>query len=36
MRGKLVTVNNLFITGGQAMAGVVDGAFGGMEKSGWR
>ena len=36
MRGKLVTLNNLFITGGQAVAATVDGAFGGMQKTGWR
>ena len=27
MRGKLVVVNNLFITGGQFIATVIDGAF---------
>lgn len=35
VRGKLVTLNTLFITVGQVVAGVVDGLFSGTE-SGWR
>ena len=35
VRGRLVTVNNAFLTGGQFMAAVVDGAF--IEiHDGWR
>lgn len=34
-RGRLVTVNTLFITGGQFIAAVVDGAFSGKQE-GWR
>ncbi|XP_071389223.1 proton myo-inositol cotransporter-like isoform X2 [Centroberyx affinis] len=36
LRGQLVTVNNLFITGGQFIASVVDGAFSYMQHDGWR
>ncbi len=37
MRGKLVVVNNLFITGGQFVATVVDGAFSYLPRNiGWR
>ncbi|XP_041852292.1 proton myo-inositol cotransporter-like isoform X2 [Melanotaenia boesemani] len=36
MRGQLVTVNTLFITGGQFIASVVDGAFSYMSHDGWR
>ncbi|CAL8360140.1 unnamed protein product [Lota lota] len=36
LRGQLVTLNNLFITGGQLTASIVDGAFSYMEKDGWR
>ena len=36
LRGKLVVVNSLFITGGQAAAATIDGAFGGLRDSGWR
>ncbi|XP_019851521.1 PREDICTED: proton myo-inositol cotransporter-like [Amphimedon queenslandica] len=35
MRGKLVVVNNLFITGGQFVATLVDGAFSSVDQ-GWR
>ncbi|XP_034542569.1 proton myo-inositol cotransporter-like isoform X2 [Notolabrus celidotus] len=35
-RGQLVTVNSLFITGGQFIASVVDGAFSYMSHDGWR
>ncbi|KAM6937009.1 proton myo-inositol cotransporter-like [Xenentodon cancila] len=35
-RGQLVTTNSLFITGGQFIASVVDGAFSYMSKDGWR
>lgn len=35
IRGKLVTLNTLFITVGQVVAGVVDGLFSGTH-SGWR
>lgn len=34
-RGTIVTVNNLFITGGQFISGVIDGAFSGVHE-GWR
>ncbi|OQR68977.1 proton myo-inositol cotransporter-like [Tropilaelaps mercedesae] len=34
-RGKLVTVNQLFITGGQFIAAVVDGIFAADEVHGW-
>ncbi|KAH3816091.1 proton myo-inositol cotransporter-like [Dreissena polymorpha] len=36
LRGRLVTLNNLFITGGQFVASVVDGAFSYDKKHGWR
>ncbi|XP_029909116.1 proton myo-inositol cotransporter-like isoform X2 [Myripristis murdjan] len=36
MRGQLVTINNLFITGGQFVASVVDGAFSYVQHNGWR
>ncbi|XP_070686601.1 proton myo-inositol cotransporter-like isoform X2 [Pempheris klunzingeri] len=35
-RGQLVTVNSLFITGGQFIASVVDGAFSFLSHDGWR
>ncbi|XP_006002049.1 proton myo-inositol cotransporter isoform X2 [Latimeria chalumnae] len=36
LRGRLVTINNLFITGGQLAASVIDGAFSYLQKDGWR
>ncbi|KAM9854273.1 proton myo-inositol cotransporter-like isoform 2-T2 [Aulostomus maculatus] len=36
LRGQLVTINSLFITGGQFIASVVDGAFSYMGHDGWR
>ncbi|XP_062928565.1 proton myo-inositol cotransporter-like isoform X1 [Mobula hypostoma] len=36
MRGRLVTINTLFITGGQFFASIVDGAFSYLETNGWR
>ncbi|XP_019935028.2 proton myo-inositol cotransporter-like isoform X1 [Paralichthys olivaceus] len=36
MRGQLVTINSLFITGGQFIASVVDGAFSYLRRDGWR
>ncbi|XP_012721184.2 solute carrier family 2 member 13b isoform X3 [Fundulus heteroclitus] len=36
LRGQLVTMNSLFITGGQFVASVVDGAFSYMSHDGWR
>nr|XP_020449195.1 proton myo-inositol cotransporter-like [Monopterus albus] len=36
LRGQLVTVNALFITGGQFIASVVDGAFSYLSHDGWR
>lgn len=36
MRGKLVTLNNVFITGGQFIASVVDGIFASDKRNGWR
>ncbi|XP_047453374.1 proton myo-inositol cotransporter-like isoform X2 [Mugil cephalus] len=36
MRGQLVTVNSLFITGGQFIASVIDGAFSYLSHDGWR
>ncbi|KAK3558876.1 hypothetical protein QTP86_032138 [Hemibagrus guttatus] len=36
LRGQLVTINTLFITGGQFIASMVDGAFSYMEHDGWR
>ena len=35
MRGQLVTFNNVFITGGQFIAAVIDGLFSDV-KNGWR
>jgi len=35
-RGKLVTINNTFITGGQFIASVVAGAFSYDHNTGWR
>ncbi|XP_026220800.1 proton myo-inositol cotransporter-like isoform X2 [Anabas testudineus] len=36
LRGQLVTINSLFITGGQFIASVVDGAFSYLSRDGWR
>ncbi|XP_069766128.1 proton myo-inositol cotransporter-like isoform X2 [Narcine bancroftii] len=36
MRGRLVTINTLFITGGQCFASIIDGAFSYLETNGWR
>ncbi|KAE8616176.1 hypothetical protein XENTR_v10008737 [Xenopus tropicalis] len=36
LRGRLVTINTLFITGGQFSAAVVDGAFSYLARDGWR
>ncbi|XP_039990048.1 proton myo-inositol cotransporter-like isoform X8 [Xiphias gladius] len=36
LRGQLVTINALFITGGQFIASVVDGAFSYLRHDGWR
>ena len=36
MRGRLVTWNNIFITGGQFVASIVDGIFSFDKKNGWR
>uniref|UniRef100_A0A8C5M6J1 Proton myo-inositol cotransporter n=1 Tax=Leptobrachium leishanense TaxID=445787 RepID=A0A8C5M6J1_9ANUR len=36
LRGRLVTINTLFITGGQFFAAVVDGAFSYLPRNGWR
>ncbi|XP_043922139.1 proton myo-inositol cotransporter [Protopterus annectens] len=36
LRGRLVTVNNLFITGGQFFASLLDGVFSFLPKDGWR
>uniref|UniRef100_A0A3P8T969 Proton myo-inositol cotransporter n=2 Tax=Amphiprion percula TaxID=161767 RepID=A0A3P8T969_AMPPE len=36
LRGQLVTINSLFITGGQFIASVVDGAFSYVIHDGWR
>ncbi|GLD52865.1 proton myo-inositol cotransporter-like isoform X1, partial [Lates japonicus] len=35
LRGQLVTVNTLFITGGQFTASLIDGAFSYMQHGGW-
>lgn len=35
-RGQLVTINSLFITGGQFIASVIDGAFSYLSHDGWR
>nr|XP_018670589.1 proton myo-inositol cotransporter-like isoform X1 [Ciona intestinalis] len=36
VRGRLVSINNLFITGGQFVASCVDGAFSSDVEDGWR
>lgn len=36
VRGKLVTLNTVFITGGQFFASVIDGIFSYDTKNGWR
>ena len=36
LRGRLVTLNNLFITGGQFIASAIDGAFSYDKENGWR
>lgn len=36
LRGQLVTVNTLFITGGQFTASLIDGAFSYLQQNGWR
>uniref|UniRef100_UPI00398EB579 proton myo-inositol cotransporter-like isoform X2 n=1 Tax=Pristiophorus japonicus TaxID=55135 RepID=UPI00398EB579 len=36
LRGRLVTINTLFITGGQFIASFIDGAFSYLESNGWR
>ncbi|XP_013068752.2 proton myo-inositol cotransporter-like [Biomphalaria glabrata] len=36
LRGRLVTVNTLFITGGQFIASVLDGGFSYIKPDGWR
>lgn len=36
LRGQLVTVNTLFITGGQFTASLIDGAFSYLRHDGWR
>ncbi|XP_078250508.1 proton myo-inositol cotransporter isoform X3 [Pogona vitticeps] len=36
LRGRLVTINTLFITGGQFFASVIDGVFSYLPKDGWR
>lgn len=36
LRGRLVTLNNLFITGGQCIASILDGAFSYNREDGWR
>ncbi|KAK3101098.1 hypothetical protein FSP39_000928 [Pinctada imbricata] len=36
LRGRFVTLNNLFITGGQFIASVIDGAFSYDKSNGWR
>ncbi|KAM9407536.1 proton myo-inositol cotransporter [Salvelinus alpinus] len=36
LRGQLVTVNTLFITGGQFTASIIDGAFSYLRHDGWR
>ncbi|XP_029104526.1 proton myo-inositol cotransporter-like isoform X2 [Scleropages formosus] len=35
-RGRLVTINTLFITGGQLIASIIDGAFSYLRRDGWR
>jgi SP family myo-inositol transporter-like MFS transporter 13 len=36
LRGRLVTLNNVFITGGQLFASILDGVFSYDKKDGWR
>ena len=36
LRGRFVTLNNVFICGGQLIAGLVDGAFSYDKINGWR
>ncbi|KAJ8381829.1 hypothetical protein SKAU_G00026070 [Synaphobranchus kaupii] len=36
LRGQLVTINTLFITGGQFIASLIDGAFSYLRHDGWR
>ncbi|KAK2858858.1 hypothetical protein Q5P01_003478 [Channa striata] len=36
LRGQLVTINTLFITGGQFTASLIDGAFSYLQHDGWR
>lgn len=36
LRGQLVTLNNVFITGGQFVASIIDGIFCTNKKDGWR
>ncbi|XP_048881964.1 proton myo-inositol cotransporter-like isoform X1 [Brienomyrus brachyistius] len=36
LRGQLVTINTLFVTGGQFIASIVDGAFSYLQQDGWR
>lgn len=36
LRGRLVTINVLFITGGQFIASLLDGAFSYVKPDGWR
>ena len=36
IRGRLVTINTLFITGGQCLASILDGAFSYVKPDGWR
>lgn len=36
LRGRLVTINTLFITAGQFIASIIDGAFSYMQHEGWR
>lgn len=35
-RGQLVTINSLFITGGQFIASLIDGAFSSLAHDSWR
>jgi len=35
-RGRMVTVNNMFITGGQFVAAVLDGTLSPYKRIGWR
>jgi MFS transporter, SP family, solute carrier family 2 (myo-inositol transporter), member 13 len=36
LRGRLVTLNNVFITGGQFIASLIAGAFSSDVQNGWR